>query len=87
MKFRNVKIIGATTVRIAQEERNKAYFYYEVRDDGCGTAVSIHRAVWVNHWGTIITNQPITDWQDGTVYLDDEESELINEALASLRRI
>ena len=86
MKLHEIEIVGATCERISHEKRNENLFYYEVRHDDCcvGEPISIQKSVMVNHWGTIITKQPISDLDNGCLFLSDEESELINEALATL---
>ncbi len=56
-----------TGIRIERETVPKGLYLYEVRgdDDGGGDPVQIARGIMVNHFGSIITHEPIKLPPDG----------------------
>lgn len=65
-----------TSLRIDRSTVPKGLYLYEVRhvDDCQGIACQIARGIMVNHWGTLITREPIKLPPDG--YLDIEPDDL-----------
>lgn len=65
-----------TCLRIDRSTVPKGLHLYDVRhDDACqGIACQIARGIMVNHWGTLITREPIKLPPDG--YLDIEPKDL-----------
>lgn len=61
-----------TSIRIDRNSVPKGLYLYEVRsdDDGCGDPVQIAKGIMVNHFGSIITREPIKLPPSG--YLDIE---------------
>ena len=63
--YEEVTVLGKTMLftnaRIDRSTVPKGMYLYEVRhdDEGRGDPCEIARAVMVNHWGTLITNEPI----------------------------
>ena len=78
--FEEVEILGKpalfSSLRIDRSTLPKGLYLYEVRhDDGCqGIACQIARGIMVNHWGTLITREPIKLPPDG--YRDIEPEDL-----------
>jgi len=69
--FEEVEILGKpalfSSLRIDRSTLPKGLYLYEVRhDDDCqGIACQIARGIMVNHWGTLITREPIKLPPDG----------------------
>lgn len=63
--FEEVEVLNKrmlfTCLRIDPKTVPKGMYMYEVRhdDDGRGDPVEIAKSIFVNHWGTLITNRPI----------------------------
>lgn len=63
--FEEVTVLGKpmlfTCCRIDRSTVPKGLYMYEVRhdDDGRGDPVQIGNRIMVNHWGTLIANEPI----------------------------
>ena len=85
-QIQGTTIVSASCTRIPKEERDKTLYYYDVRhDDNCkGEAVMLRPFVMVNHWGTIVTEQPLNFFGDNCIYLSKNEGETINMALSML---
>lgn len=64
-----------TDIRIERDTVPKGLYLYEVRsdDDGCGDSVQIAKGIMVNHFGSIITREPIKLPQDGYLDIDPEK--------------
>jgi hypothetical protein len=81
--FRGVPVIHVTGARIRQEDRQEGLYYYDIRhsDEDWGYPCTVEPYVLVNHFGTMVTTEPIEIEPDenGDVYLEitDEERELI----------
>jgi L-rhamnose isomerase len=81
--FRGVPVVQVTGARIRQEDRQEGFYYYDIRhsDDDWGYPCTVEPYVLINHFGTIVTTQPIEFEPDenGDAYLEitDEERELI----------
>ncbi|MEO2262571.1 LPD28 domain-containing protein [Dorea sp. YH-dor228] len=75
-QFEEITLLGKpalfTSIRLERDSVPKGLYLYEVRgdDDGCGDPVQIARGILVNHFGSIITREPIKLPPDG--YLDIE---------------
>ena len=89
--FEEVTIFGKpalfTSARIDRSTVPGGFHLYEIRhDDDCqGDAVQIARAVFVNHWGTLITrDEIILSDIDSSGYLDIEPDDL-NYGVGNLR--
>jgi len=76
--FEEIEVLGKpalfTDIRIDRNTVPKGLHLYEVRhdDDGYGDPVQIAKGIMVNHWGTILTRDPIKLSSDG--YLDIDPS-------------
>ena len=79
-RFEEVEILGKpalfTCLRIDRNTLPPGLYMYEVREDdeSSGIACQIARNIMVNHWGTLITREPIKLPRDG--YLDIENDDL-----------
>lgn len=64
-----------TGIRIERDTVPKGLYLYEVRgdDDGGSDPVQIARGIVVNHYGSIITREPIKLPQDGYLDIDPEK--------------
>lgn len=62
-------------MRIERESVPKGLYQYEVRhdDDGCGDPVQIANGIMVNHFGTILTREPLKLPADGYLDIDPEK--------------
>ena len=78
-RFEEVEVLGKpalfTCLRVDRNTLPPGLFMYEVReDDGMsGIACQIARNIMVNHWGTIITREPIKLPRDGYLDIDAED--------------
>lgn len=63
-----------TSIRLDRYTVPKGLYQYEVRsdDDGLGNPVQIAKGIMVNHWGTILTCEPIKLPPDGYLDIDPE---------------
>ena len=63
-----------TCLRVDPKTVPKGYYRYEVREDdyGDGTPCQIAGNILVNHWGTLITHEPIDLGKDGYLNIDSE---------------
>lgn len=61
--FRGVPVVQVEQFRIKQEERDPNLFYYDIRheDNDWGEPCSLEKRVWVNHFGTMATSEPISE--------------------------
>lgn len=58
--FKDVPVVQLTDSRIRQEERKEGLYYYNFRDSDNGSSIaSLEKHVLVNHFGTLVTTQPI----------------------------
>ena len=59
--FRGVPVIHVTSAHIRQDEREVDLYYYDIRhsDQDWSDPVTIEPFVMVNHFGTIVTTEPI----------------------------
>ncbi|MGF6990525.1 hypothetical protein M2150_001790 [Lachnospiraceae bacterium PM6-15] len=64
-----------TPIRIDRASVPVGYNMYEVRhdDNGWGEPVQIARGIMVNHWGTLITRDPIKLDRDGRLDITPED--------------
>lgn len=78
-KFEEITVLGKPALfhdmRIDRNSVPKGLYLYEVRsdDDGCGDPVQIARGIMVNHFGSIITREPIKLPPDGYLDIDPEK--------------
>ena len=78
-RFEEVTVLGKpvlfTDIRIDRNTVPKGLYLYEVRsdDDGCGDPVQIAKGILVNHYGTILTSEPIRLPPDGYLDIDPEK--------------
>lgn len=76
--FMEITVLGKpalfTSLRIAQETVPEGLYLYEVREDdyGRGDPVQIAKGILVNHFGSIITCEPIALPADGCLNIDPE---------------
>ncbi len=63
-----------TCLRIDRKSLPEGLYAYDLRDsDNCdGTPSELKTFVMVNHWGTVITNEPIEGADDGIVLNEDD---------------
>lgn len=68
--FRGVPVVEVTCRRIRQSEEQEGLHYYRIRhtDDDWGQPWSVEKYVLVNHYGTVVTSEPIP-------YLEETPSE------------
>ena len=72
--YSEIRVLGKPALfhdlRIDRSTVPRGLYLYEVRsdDDGRGDPVQIAKGIMVNHWGTILTREPIKLPADG--YLD-----------------
>lgn len=77
--FEEITVLGKPALfhnmRIDKNTVPKGLYLYEVRsdDDGCGDPVQIAKGIMVNHFGSIITREPIRLPQDGYLDIDPEK--------------
>ncbi len=63
--FLEITVLGKPALfhdmRIERDSVPKGLYLYEVRhdDDGCGDVVQIAKGIMVNHFGSILTREPI----------------------------
>ena len=64
-----------TSIRLDRSTVPRGLYQYEVRsdDDGLGDPVQIAKGIMVNHWGTILTREPIKLPPDGYLDIDPEK--------------
>ena len=78
-QFEEITVLGKpalfTDIRINRGSVQKGLYLYEVRsdDDGCGDPVQIARGIMVNHFGSIITREPIRLPPDGYLNIEPEK--------------
>lgn len=76
--FEEITVLGKpalfTGIRIDRSTVPEGLFLYEVRhdDEGLGDPVQIARGILVNHFGSIITCEPVSLPPDGYLDLDGE---------------
>ena len=74
-------IVYITSARITKDNRMENLYYYDIRSDDEGfTPIEICKSVMVNHFGTIVTDGPIEEIENGATleilseeYDDDHE--------------
>lgn len=77
-RYSKIQILGKqalfTSMRLERNTVPAGFYLYEVRhdDDGIGDPVQIARGILVNHWGTILTTEPIDIPEDGYLDIDPE---------------
>lgn len=78
-KVLGVNIVGATSLRIKEEERDPNLYYYDIRhsDEDFGEPAEIKEFVLVNHFGTLITEEPLDLGEEGFYILTEEDAEAI----------
>lgn len=54
-----VPVVVAVALRIHLADRVDGLYYYNVREDDDGSPYSLEKFVFVNHFGTIATSEPI----------------------------
>lgn len=61
------KTVLFTNERISNKELPPAIYHYEVREDdeGKGLMAQLGISIWINHWGTILSNHPIKLGSEG----------------------
>ncbi len=64
-----------TCARIDPASVPKGYYRYDIRhDDECGgDPVEVARFVLINHWGTVITNEPLPLQEGVPMWIDPEK--------------
>ena len=78
-QFEEITVLGKpalfTSIRLERGSVPKGLYLYEVRsdDDGCGDPVHIARGILVNHFGSIITREPMKLPPDGYLDIDPEK--------------
>jgi len=78
-QFEEITVFGKPALfhdmRIKRESVPEGLYLYEVRhdDDGWGDPVQIARGIMVNHFGSIITREPIKLPPDGYLDIDPEK--------------
>lgn len=78
-RYSKIQILGKqalfTPMRLERNTVPVGFYLYEVRhdDDGIGDPVQIARGILVNHWGTILTTEPIDIPEDGYLDIDPEK--------------
>ena len=74
-----VEVIGVLSVRVKEEERKKEWNYYDNRhaDDDGFEPVTVEGEVRVNHFGTLVTKEPINLGRDGYKNLSGQEKDVI----------
>lgn len=77
--FEEVELFGKpalfTCLRLASESVPDGVYKYSIRhDDDCqGIACELAKWIMVNHWGDVLTLEPINLGKDGRVYMSDED--------------
>lgn len=63
-----------TCLRIDRKMLPEGFHAYDIRDsDDCdGTPSEVKKFVMVNHWGTVVTREPIEGADEGIVLGDDD---------------
>lgn len=78
-QYEEIKVLGKPALfhdmRIDPSTVPRGLYLYEVRhdDDGFGDPVQIARGILVNHFGSIITQEPIKLPSDGHLNIDPEK--------------
>lgn len=78
-KFTEITVLGKPALfhdlRIERDSVPKGLYLYEVRHDdmGLGDPVQIAKGIMVNHFGSIITREPIKLPPDGYLDIDPEK--------------
>ena len=69
-----------TNLRIDRKSLPEGLFAYDLRDcdDCCGEPCELRNFVLVNHWGTVITKEPIEGASEG-IDLDEEDYNYLGE--------
>lgn len=86
MKYHELVLFGqkmyVTDFRVQQKDRDSNLFYYEIRhsDDGWEPA-TIEKNVWVNHFGTLVSNKEIEFTHVDYTPLLEENAYAITESL------
>ena len=77
-----------TDLRIDRKTVPAGMYCYEVRhDDDCnGDPVEIAKNIMVNHWGTVITNEPIEEAEKDYLEIDPDEDWIYTGEECSLKR-
>lgn len=61
-----VTVLYGTGLRIPKEQRHDDLFYYEIRDSDDGfEPCELKKSIMVNHFGTIATDKPIPELEEG----------------------
>lgn len=61
-ELRGVPVTKCTQLRIKQEEQREGYYYYNFRhEDDWAEPYSLEKHVFINHAGSIETEQPIDE--------------------------
>lgn len=91
-RYSKIRILGKqalfTSMRLERNTVPAGFYLYEVRhdDDGIGDPVQIARGILVNHWGTILTTEPIDIPEDGYLDIDPEKDwDYLDEDSCSLK--
>lgn len=77
--FEEITVLGkpalVSSIRLHRNTIPKGLYMYEVRhdDEGCGEPVQIANQIMVNHFGTIITREPIQLDVNGYLDIDPEK--------------
>lgn len=77
--YSEIRVLGKPALfhdlRIDRSTVPRGLYLYEVRsdDDGRGDPVQIAKGIMVNHWGTILTREPIKLPADGYLDIDPEK--------------
>lgn len=77
--FEVVTLLGKevlfTCLRVDRSTVPEGMYAYDVRhDDDCqGIPVEIQKFVLVNHWGTVITKEPLDLGEYGYLYLEEDD--------------
>lgn len=78
-----VPVVKVTQLRIKKNERKPYLYYYDIRheDEDWGEPWSIEKRVLVNHFGTIVTSEPILEIENANhrnyILLTSEEKQII----------
>lgn len=78
--------IYITDLRIKKDQRKEGLYYYNIRhtDDDWGEPYSLEHSVLVNHFGSIVAKEEISELNNCSfIELTDEEIALIQEGVAT----
>ncbi|MFD1736120.1 LPD28 domain-containing protein [Bacillus salitolerans] len=88
----NERYVYVTGKRIRQAERQEGYYYYNIRHSECGKYFTLEKHVTVNHYATVVTNEPIKTLEeynennDKWIDLSGDEEEAILKILENQER-